>query len=414
MRRGFTLIELMVSIVLAIIVTGVAIEVLLVIGRSQKEIAERAQLSRDAQLVTDLLTHDLSFLGVGVPRGLRKAPANFTAPIVEHQLRPPIRVGEPDSIAFVGDLPFPNAELTGILKLVDEDDDDDGEIMVASELCPCTPQATTPGNHKCDCTARTLIQGSFAAADNCNASQKTARLCPWKMNKVLTQSDGKAYLLLVDTAGDWHERRWALNDASKTEDDEYGLELSLDAWQPTGNSGESTAAVDVDMALFNGGVGSGYVTQLDRVFWSFESADGTGACPTGAKDCVLRRRQCWGRIVDPGAAAWPKVRDGAIRSTTFTPADCTAGTDGTGWETIMTGMTAFSVRYFIDSANELTGPWTLAQSSQTRLVEISMTLERVAGTQTLTETSTRRVFLRNHGGILNQSLANGGCVKDGC
>ncbi|MDP2340082.1 MAG: prepilin-type N-terminal cleavage/methylation domain-containing protein [Deltaproteobacteria bacterium] len=409
-RRGFTLIELLVAIVGAIIITGVALEVLILINRSQKEVAIRGQLTRDAQLVIDMFENDLSYLGVGVPRGLRIAPTNFSAPITTHQLRPPIRIAVPDGIAFVGDLPYPNAELTGVVKFVDEDPNGEGEIMVASELCPCVPEAAVPGNHRCDCTARTLVQGTFVAADNCKSTQLGGRLCPWGMNKWLTQSDGKAYLILVDSSGSWHERRWTLT-TGNIETDEYGLNLKLDAWQPTGDSSE-VAVNTIDLPAFNQIIGSSYITQPDRVFWSFEKADGA-ACPAGAKDCVLRRRQCWGRVRDPGTATWPKVQDGPFRSTA-TPDDCTPGTDGTDWETVMTGVSAFTLRYFTNSTTELTGTWTLAKSSQARLVEVALTVERTIGPISLSETMTRRVFLRNHGGLLGQALADGGCVADGC
>ena len=48
------------------------------------------------------------------------------------------------------------------------------------------------------------------------------------------------------------------------------------------------------------------------------------------------------------------------------------------------------------------------------MIEVSVTLTRPVGVTKLTQTITRRVFLKNYGGLLNQPLANGGCVTDGC
>lgn len=417
---GFTLIETMVSLVVAATITAVALDVLLGTLQAQREVGAKAKLARDAQLVVDRFTFDTAYLGAGIPRGFRADPADFTGGSrASHQLRPPIRIGRADNLVFVGDLPFENADLPGLAKFVDVDRGWDGsgaandQIMVSSELCPCVPPATIPGSYSCTCRNRTLVGGSFAAADDCNASQKNARLCPWSLNKWQRLGDDNAYVVLGNATGDWHYRRTALNSAA-IDDDEWGLQVKLDRWRPAGNTGDDTAAgaANLDVNKFHKPIGSAFVAVPDRVFWSYETAAGA-ACPTGATDCVIRRRQCWGRLVDPAVTTFPGVTDTAFRSTSE-PDNCTAGADGTPWETLATQVASFSLRYFASSASEVTGSWTPAKASTTRLVELTFTLKTRVGSREVAVSESRRVYLNNAGGILGAALADGGCVGTGC
>jgi hypothetical protein len=168
----------------------------------------------------------------------------------------------------------------------------------------------------------------------------------------------------------------------------------------------------MDQARFFSSRAGGFIAQLDRVFWSLEQpgAPGTACTATTAPFCVLRRRQCWGGITDPAAAAFPAVGDAAFRANN-TPTECTPPFDGTDWETVATGVRALNLEAFDAAGAALVAPWTPQKAALVASVEFELVLEgAVKGTgRTLTQRMRHRVPIKNRGGIDGGLLANGGC-----
>ncbi|OGQ25252.1 MAG: hypothetical protein A2138_05155 [Deltaproteobacteria bacterium RBG_16_71_12] len=391
---GFTLLELLVGAALALMIAGTAMGVLLSVQQVQRDAQSRNAIARDAQFAVEHLGYDLQYLGVGVPRGT-------SLDAVAGELRPAVRIGTSTYLAFVGDLPYPNSELNGVAVLNDikgettpPDSGDDDEIIVTSELSPCAPQASGATTYSCQQHLVTGLPIGATAADDCTEGTTGRRLCPWGLGK--WQKDGNSSVSLVFTGplGDWAHRRWAMGAGG-------GAGGWADVGQAAGPHFDSHD--EIDRAPFTSNAsGVATVAHLDRVFYSLEAVGG-GACPntgTAGINCVLMRRQCWGPLGDPGAATFPAVAAGVIRSTA-NPAHCAAPANGTPWETVVNGVDRMTFRYFVDPATELSAPLDATDAAQVQYVEIELAITRqMAGSPVLqTQRMTRRFYLENSGGF---------------
>ena len=409
--RGFTLIEMMVALTMALVVTASALGVLLSVMETQREGEVRAQLARDAQLMMDMLARDFATLGVGVPRGLEMDQAGTTAlnaGAPGRQLRPPIRIGDENYIAFLGDLPLPSSDLNGlafptVFHHYDVANREERHIAVVSELTPCTPPSTAPG-YGCASSTATLLE--VPAGANCDSSNTTAPTCPWGLGKWgLLGTDPDPVLVVGDAFGGWYQRT-----RSGFASHENRTMLELDDELPV-------------QQFRARGIGSGFMAQLDRVFYSVEETSSVGsACTSASTDCTLRRRQCWGDINNASAALFPGVGASAIRAGS-NPSDCTAGSGGTPWEDIMDGIDSFQIQYFDANGGTLTAPLDASKSSRVRYVDVSFVLKRSvpSSTKELKQAASRRFYLEFGGGLITDPatpLAGGGCdssvLPDGC
>jgi prepilin-type N-terminal cleavage/methylation domain-containing protein len=411
--RAFTLLETIVALSIMSVLTTAAISVVVHANRTRAEAVAKAQLVSDANLITQLLGKDLSYLGVGVPRGYRMELADFPSSIESHQLRPPVRVGQTDQLAFVGDLPYPNADLNGVVQIgmVPSASSSLDELYIASELSPCIPQATSPGNYSCNNHQTALVPGPgstsgstdglFPSGDQCKQGQLT-RLCPWGMNKWQKgTSTSTVPLILGGIDGSWYERRWDLAQTT-TNGSYFGIELNTGRSTSSGFDTSLSSALPTN-AVFMAKNSGGFAANIDRVFWSFEQAGSAGsACTNPAAGCVLLRRQCWGQIVDPGAKDFPLVSDTAFRSNKD-PSNCTAPADGTGWETVVTGVQSFSLSYFDDLRAAISQPWDMDKSSDVGAIQLDITLQRKipGGTGLTTFHQKQRFYLENAGGLVD-------------
>jgi len=406
--RAFTLIEVLVATTMMLVVLAGAVAVFTFAVTVQAEGIIRNQLARDGQLVLDTLGRDLSFAGVGVPRGFRGDVADFTGGTREsHQLRPVFRRFKAAHLVLVGDLPYPNADLHGVVAVAHIDPATDAAVAVTSELSPCVPTSAVPGDYRCEPHLASSL-GPFPAGDACTAANPTARTCPWAMHKWQRRNTAPVHLVFGGIDGRWFEREWNIPNTVGV--GPY-LALALEPTSPDGNTYTGTAPA-LPQSSFFASRGGGFVAQLDRVFWSLEEpgAPGTPCSSIAAPFCVLRRRQCWGAVVDPGAADFPVVGDGAYRADR-TPTDCAPPFDGTDWETVVTGVRALGLRAFDATGVELVGAWTPAQAALVASVEMELVLEaRVPGTaRTLSQRLRQRVHIKNRGGIDGGALADGGC-----
>ncbi|MBM4280082.1 MAG: prepilin-type N-terminal cleavage/methylation domain-containing protein [Deltaproteobacteria bacterium] len=411
---AFTLIELLVALSIAAAIAASAMAMFLVVRLSSLEAAARAQMARDAQVALDTLERDLRGFGAGVPLGVND---DAGSPAEGQSLLPIVRVGRSDNLVFLGDLPYPNAELPGLASLayVGASGSPAHRIAVTSETSgPCIPPFGTTGILACRTSATTLLPGLQAAA-NCDggapalvasstAAQFTrARTCPWGMHKWLHGSDGLVYLTLVAVDGTWIERRSSSGGIGNEDVDGKFVGTHLDHAFPEG--GEF-----VGRARFFANAGGGYVATLDRVLFAVEqtSSPGTPCGGTAGGDCALRRRQCWGRLQDPSASSFPAAGTTSfIGSSTTSLLNCAAGqtqANGTNWETVLSGIEDLDLRYFEGATTQLVGSGTgqaltAAQAGRVRAVEVEVRLRRrVPGTQParfVSDVVRRRFFLPN-------------------
>ncbi|HEY4221798.1 MAG TPA: prepilin-type N-terminal cleavage/methylation domain-containing protein, partial [Myxococcota bacterium] len=287
--RGFTLIEVSIGLAISAVISTAAIATVVQTNRLAQEATAKAQLQRDSHLVLSMLGKDLQFLGSGVPRGFRYDNPDF-APAQDpaHQLRPPVRVGQSDNIAFVGDLPYPNADLNGVVQIAQVAGAGNDHVYLESELSPCVPQSGA-GNYRCP-NQNTSLVGSFAGVDQCKAGSVT-RLCPWKMNKWQNGSNG-VHFIVGTPDGSWYEREWPIANATVSDGGYFGININ-GGGAPNGSAWNGGASESLNQGPLPGfdplfGKASGtFASTVDRVFWSWEKRGAPGtACGGSAPDCV--------------------------------------------------------------------------------------------------------------------------------
>lgn len=412
MGRGFTLLEAVVALTLMSVVSAAAVGVFAQVRGFSAVGAARNQAAREVQLVLDIFSRDIAFAGVGVPRGVRLDSADFAAPREDNQLRPLVRIGQADNIAFVGDLPYPNAEVSGVAHVVNIDPANQRAVFLTSDLSGCTPQSSTPGGYACNTLTASLL-GPFTSGSSCGPTAVTQPTCPWGMNK-WQEGTNDVHLVFGTTDGGWYEREWNLESTAQL-GSLMGIRIadkSPDGATFGGGGG------DLPRAQFVAPIGAGWVSHIDRVFWSLEGPAAGSACVvTNPPSCVVRRRQCWGQIVDPGAALWPPVGNSTLRSHQ-NPLHCRAPKDGTPWEPVATGVTSMTLRYFGGDAAVLAAPWTPEKSAAVKVVEMEIVVgKKVKGSGDVgRHRGAKRFYVENRGGIrANPRIppALGGCGGGG-
>lgn len=429
-QRGFTLIELMVAMMIALITTTAALGVLLVALETQREGAVRASLSRASEHLVDTLGQDLRHFGVGVPRGYERNDTGVFViePPLEAgaQLRPALRIGRADYLAFLGDLPFPNADLGGLAtpvvvgaQLTDPPSRIDDRLAVTSELSPCLPPG---GSSSSSCRSS---EASFidVGGEDCDRTTLSAPTCPWGLNKWQKLGDGSVPLVISGLDGSWMRRTW---DMTRTDEERDRLLIDLDDFS------FSFGTQRIDARLFaSASVGGGVVAHLDRVFYSLESSDGAAptcgedGCTCGDDGCTLWRRHCWGwsiGLTDPDDDDFPRVGAAPIRSSAD-PADCAPPDLGTPWEEVATGIGHLAFRFYAADGTPLNVPsaaLSAARASQTRSIEVELELARTSSSRSrkppLEQRAARRFYLEHAGGLISSPetpLAEGGCDAAG-
>lgn len=426
--RGFTLIELMVAVMIALIVTTASLAVMLAAIATQREGALRGSMTRTTQHAVDTLGADLAFLGAGVPRGYERndlgelllAPPAGAA----KQLRPPVRIARHDYLAFLGDLPFPNADLNGLATagtllstLVVPVELMDDRISVTSELSPCTPPSSTSSD---DCRSSEASLLPIGGPD-CDGDTLDAATCPWGLGKWQRLGEQSIPLVIGASDGTWLRRSW---DMQTTASARGRLFIDLDDFNLHIGSQNLRAAL-----LSGARQGGTFLSHVDRVFYSLEDDAGGAAtcdddgCSCGDEGCVLLRRHCWGwdlGATDPDAPGFPGVGAAAIRSDA-SPDDCASPDFGTPWEEVARGISLFQLRYYAADGSRLdpgtTGALSPAAAARSRHVELVMEVVRKQKRgQRLVHRVSRRFYLEHAGGLTSKPetpLADGGCDADG-
>ncbi len=426
--RAFTLLELTIASVMIIAIAAVCLAILLTVHFTQKEAQIRNATTRDAQLVIDVIGEDLKYFGVGVPFaanvqgafGCMGGPA--CAPLNTNiQLRPALRIAEEHYMAFLGDLPYPNADLNGIATLSDmqgnpalagADAANSDTFAISSELSGCVPGAA------CNTSATSMIWGG-AAPENCTdanahytpgAVPATGRSCPWGLNKWLENSSGFVDLVVTAPTGIWAAERWDMTDSASVGVVDRGqLMVNMDDDFPAAGASPLRRRPFADARA-----GASMVAQLDRVFFSAEEPGGT-PCHSGtaAGTCRLYRRQCWGPLGDPGSPNFPRAATSSTAANLLSPSapgNCGAPNDGTPWEPIVGGISAFRLAYY-DAFDVLIPTPISARTDLQRVasVDVLVTIERKApqngrpgDPKTMHQTMSRRFYLQNYGPFVDQ------------
>lgn len=363
--RAFTLIELVVGMTLATIIAAAAAVTLTTARNAAAETGTRAQLDRDARVVLDLFERDLAYFGAGIPSGtcIDQGCAGV-------DLLPVLRVAAANGIVFLGDAPYPNAELNGAMTVayggthVLAGGTANDIVAVASEVSgSCVPHnAAATAANRCSSKASTLVPGVYADA-NCAEGADGVRTCPWGMGK-LQGAAVRSHMVIATANGDWYRRMW--DGAFEAAESPPHLTLHF-----AHNPDEASVFIpNAERYTF--------LSQPDRVFWSFQGNQ-------------VMRNQCWGEHTAPNAAGFP-LESTVVPTAPTNPAACTPGTEGTGWESVASGVTAFTLRYFQNPATELSAPLSGADLGRVRLVQVDMTLERKAPAGRLLRKNVRQLF----------------------
>lgn len=421
--HGFTLIEIAVAATMITTISAIGMAVFVHAQKTTMEARTRGQMERDAQLIHDSIQRDLQYFGAGVPAGCNSQTANT---VLDGQfLRPVMRIGQDHAMAFLGDLPFPNSEFSGMAIPVELDSPFfqlNHRIAVASEISgSCVPPDTgASAAHRCDTTLATLIPGTYGPTDSCDSSQPNARTCPWGMNKWPSSAAAdQVFWTFVDPGGNWYER-------SNKEPAPYA-NVTIDGRWVGIHLSHSVGDKDFQGSDLWDNSGGAYISMIDRVFWAIEDSTNNECTPTGAGvpgDCEVKRLQCWGRLTANNL--YPSivtgVADGFPNTGAIQPGNCTTGATngGTGWETVATNVKDVRFKYFGTNAttplvtplgtsavqlaaaicsDPVAGPLSPAGTkSQVRSVEVTVDLERaIPGTgtppKTVRYTQSRRFVL---------------------
>ena len=373
-RRGFTLIELVIGTTISLAIAGLAMSLLMLTQSTQRETQLKNAVTRDTMYVLDMLGGDLGYAGVGVPFG--SDVAGFAG-----RMRPVVRRASATSMAFIGDLPLPNADDNGLAVVADINAGGTG-LAVVSDISLCAPPsgATT---YDCDSTNNTLVSlGAIAGTDECSATRMGARSCPWGLGKWQRDDDDSMLVVIAAAYGRYAQRS-----------------ISLTGGQPAPTVVNDLVGVPLVGGAIDTGtfarqrVGATTVSTIDRVFYSLETLTGA-PCVAPATNCVLLRRHCWGEIFDPSAPGFPSAGDTAITSAQ-TPAGCVAPNGGTRWEPVTTAIDSLVFRYYDRGGAALPSPVPTAQLPDIAAVEIGMVISRLIPLtdRRLSHRMTRRWFL---------------------
>lgn len=336
-RRGFTLIEVIVATGVAVIILTAMMGYLVHRSRTDQQDAQLARLKQDASLVLGQLGRELRQAGLGRPTRTRHEGDGETYP-------GPLIAASETSLAFVADLPRPDASLNGL------------SAFAANPLNPPLPDRgvalLNELNGGCD------VEGSSLAACHtdeasmvltpsgvdCSASPASAPSCPWGLKKYRPGE----WLVLVDGVGRWVERQVSSN-LFATAGGRTALQLT-----------ERLPADFFDVP------NRGWVASLDRVFYRLQGE-------------AVERKQCWSPAGSP-----------ATVSNLSRP--CGSSTEGTSWEPMLRSATSkgLAFRYFDAQGVELTAlPLSTADLRRVRRVEVQLHLSgSVLGTPVAYDTST--------------------------
>jgi len=291
-------------------------------ARMDQQEAQLARLKQDSSRVLGQLSRELRQAGLGRPTRARKEG--------EGEIFPgPLIAGDATSLAFVGDLPRPDASLNGLSSFAANQHlpplPDRGIALLNELNGGCDVDASSP--EPCRTAEASLVLAPPGV--DCRNSPHSAPTCPWGLKKYRPGE----WLVLVDGVGRWVERQVSSNLFSGAAS-RFALQLN-----------ERLPADFFEVP------NRGWVASLDRVFYRLQ--DGT-----------VERKQCW----NPA---------GAFVTASVLSRPCGSPADGTQWEPLVRTAIpqGFAFRYFDAQGLELTRlPLSDANLRRVRRVEVVLRL----------------------------------------
>ncbi|MBN1205431.1 MAG: prepilin-type N-terminal cleavage/methylation domain-containing protein [Myxococcaceae bacterium] len=326
MRRGFTLIEVVVASGVGVVLLAAVMGYLLHRSRMDHQEAQLGRLKQDVSLVLGQLGRELRQAGLGRPTRARREG--------EGELFPgPLLVADATELAFVADLPRPDSSLNGVSAFAANQEVPllpERGIALLNELNGgCDVDGSSPDACRTDESSLLLA----SSEQDCRVSPRTAPTCPWGLNKYRSGE----WLVLVDGAGRWVERQVSSRLFS---------------------SSASRVALQLDERLpkdFFSVPNRGWVASMDRVFYRL-------------MDGAVERKQCWselGRPVTVSALSRP----------------CASSREGTPWESLLrtAAPQGLTFRYFDAQGIELDRlPLSTQELRRVRRVEVRLRLSATA------------------------------------
>jgi prepilin-type N-terminal cleavage/methylation domain-containing protein len=341
-RRGFTLIEVLVAGAVGLVILTAMMGYLLHRARVDQQEAQLARLKQDTSLVLGLLGRELRQAGLGRPPRARREG--------EGEIFPgPLIAGDASSLAFIADLPRPDASLNGLssfaanqaLPLLP-----DRGIALLNELNGgCDVDSSSPA--ACRTDEASLVLASPGV--DCRNAPFTSPTCPWGLKKYRPGE----WLVLVDGVGRWVERQVSSNLFS---------------------SATGRIALQLDQRLppdFFDVPNRGWVASLDRVFYRLQ-------------DSTVERKQCWSSTGGPVTAS-------------VLSRPCGSPADGTEWEPLVRTAVpqGLTFRYFDAQGLELTRlPLSAPDLRRVRRVEVRLRLSAPTQREPVTYDTFTSVALR--------------------
>lgn len=331
MRRGFTILELLVGLTVSAIVLAAVVHIFRDTMVAQRRQRVRAELARQGAFLGNMLHRELRVIGLGRPTGT-SVIGGQPAPVA-------ISFAGDRALGFVADLPRPDATFSTFGFLEDRPAGF-GRIMFHTDQ----NGACAPDGGACPIeTSSTLYRGDGATC----ASAAGDRTCPWGNKRLRPDEvfqvvagngswtnvapDGGALSMLPTPALDGGTVRGLVLDTTINAARAQG-------WPATWtNFTRGDAPVDIR--------GQGFVATLDRVFYRHCGV----ACPGGSGlNRVLERRQCWGPVVS-NDAAWPgnavNTNEADLLGGAFDPA-AAPGAECTPWEVVARDVETVTFSYF--------------------------------------------------------------------
>lgn len=309
-QRGFTLVEVIVSMVIGIILLAVCTSITVNTLVEGKRTRAQSEMARDGALAGQLLSQELRQAGLGVPNGRHIDIGYGTS---NNPFYASLLVAGADEIGIVGDLARPDANYNAYGPLHNRPLPTNNLAWHTESNGTCVPDLAA--GTSCSTAVTSLFFPGEAGCDAVGTGNFGDRTCPWGLRRVLPGER----MIIVSGDGQWgHVGLFTPGTI-----DQAGPNLVLAArlspgwvsstpgiWPPP-----PPPAPAVTLPTQVGG--QGWVATLDRLFFRYDGGTRT-----------IQRIQCSGDP-DPDNPNWPDETATTIPATlTFTPLLGTANTCG--------------------------------------------------------------------------------------
>jgi prepilin-type N-terminal cleavage/methylation domain-containing protein len=375
--RGFTLIEIVVSLSISLAILALATSLVVGSLRDARRARVRAELARDGQLLDRMLRTELPQIGLGVPNSRNIDPAYGTSGASTFYAK--VLVAAPEQLGFLADLPRPDAQMSPFGLLTSRPAGGRDRVFWLND----STGSCQPDNGAGSCAiadASLLFHGETTGPCTTSASD---RACPWSMKRL---APGEPFQVVAGD-GSWTAALMPLAPTlanSGATPSLPALKLSSpwpSSW-PNQNPGDAPGGLR----------GQGYVTTIDRVFYVF-------VAPSSDTPGSVFRVQCWGDP-DPQNDAWPGPTQTTVPPLSTLKFGATPGGTGaaqtcTDAEVVARHVQRVAFRYFDVLDVELTDLDSAVEKASVRRIDYEVVLARDHDGRSLEEQLTGSVAIRN-------------------